>query len=332
MDYQPDRSLELAAAPDSSALGAEPADFTSAETASGRPPALLSRLNLVAPENDLKPLWRHRLAYFPLLFIPWLIFYEFAVWLGPQPGAFETFLPGEVHWPIWQWTELLYVSPYVLVTLAPLIAPTNRGLRRMFIAAWMATIFVGLLFLIVPAIAPFRPFHPHGLLGQMMLSDRALDRNNGAASFPSFHVVWSFLGAMVWAERMPRWRIPWIVWAAAVSASCVLTGMHSFIDILGGSVVFLWVYNYQRVGQWLVQRGALGKESAAASFTHRRRSRLLATLAFAAVLGITLSGLAYGTWFLANLRGASSQPAIPALTTLPPGLQATETSHPPASH
>ncbi len=199
---------------------------------------------LVPPDNDAIPGFLRRLSFFPLVYIPWLILYESIVYLGPQPHSFQTFLPGEIHWPIWQWTEILYVSPYFLVTIAPFILTTNRILRRFMISAWLMTAFIDFIFLTIPAIAPFRPFHPHGILGQMMLEDRFADRNNGTAAFPSFHVVWSFLGALAWSSRMPRLKWAWLIWAAAVSASCVFTGMHALLDVIAGFLVFLAAYNY----------------------------------------------------------------------------------------
>lgn len=220
---------------------------------------------LVAPDDDRSPALVHRLVVFPLLFIPWLVLYESVVYRGPAPGAFETYLPGEIRWPIWQWMELLYVSPYVLVTLAPLLATTNRVLRRFVVAGLIATAIVLTIFITVPAFAPPRPFQPTGLLGQLMLLDRFVDRNNGAAAFPSFHVVWSFLGAAVFAKRWPKSAPAWWAWASAVSASCVLTGMHSLADVVAGFVVFLATYHYVAAVTWLTQRRVATPRSTLAS-------------------------------------------------------------------
>jgi membrane-associated phospholipid phosphatase len=198
----------------------------------------------ILPADDTAPpnMW-HRLLVFPLLFVPWLVMYEWVVYRGPAPGALRSYLPGEVQWPIWQWMEVLYFSPYVLVALAPLCAPTNRVLRRFIVAGGIATVLVFLMFLTLPVIAPPRPFQPSGILGQMMLYERAMDLNNGTAAFPSFHVVWAFLGAAVFAARWPRARFASWLWAALVAASCVLTGMHSLLDIVAGFAVFLLVYS-----------------------------------------------------------------------------------------
>jgi membrane-associated phospholipid phosphatase len=184
-----------------------------------------------------------------MLFIPWLILYEYVVYRGPQPGAFSTYLPGELHWPIWQWTEVLYLSPYVLVTLVPLVTQKNRVLRRFTVAGLLATALVMGIFLTVPALAVPRPFEPQGWLGEMMMTDRMLDLNNGTAACPSFHVVWALLGGAAYAALFPRWR--WVCWgwSAAVGASCVFTGMHSLIDVLLGGAVFALTYNYAALWQ-----------------------------------------------------------------------------------
>jgi membrane-associated phospholipid phosphatase len=209
----------------------------------------------MAPDDDHPPTRWARGVVFVLVFIPWLVLYEWVVYRGPRSAAFQTFLPGEMNWPIWPWMEVFYVSPYLLVPLVPLVVRTNRVLRRFVIAALCATALVQFIFLTVPAIAPPRPFTPSGLLGQMMLIDRRLDRNNGTAAFPSFHVVWAFLGASVFVQCLPcgfsRLRAACWIWAIGVAASCVFTGMHSVADVVAGFATFLLVYHYKGVGEWL---------------------------------------------------------------------------------
>jgi membrane-associated phospholipid phosphatase len=202
--------------------------------------------------DDAPPSWLARLIVFPVLFIPWLVVYEWVVYRGPAAGAFQTYLPGEWRWPVWQWMEVLYVSPYLLVTLAPLIARTRGVLRRFLAAGLIATVLVTLIFVTLPAYAPPRPFEPSGVLGRMMLWDRRMDLNNGAAAFPSFHVVWSFLGAAVFAKRWPRIAPLCWIWATGVSASCVFTGMHSLLDVVAGFLVYLLTYHF--AAQRLLQR------------------------------------------------------------------------------
>ena len=64
-----------------------------------------------AGDNSLPSAW-HRLLVFPLLFVPWLVMYEWVVY------ALACYLPDEVHWPIWQWTEVSATS-YWLTGLFP---------------------------------------------------------------------------------------------------------------------------------------------------------------------------------------------------------------------
>ena len=205
------------------------------------------RLSCIAPDDNRHPQMKHRFWVFPLVFIPWLLIYEFVVYRGPSSAAFTTYLPGEWGWPIWQPMELFYVSAYILVTLAPFLAPTNRILRQFTIAGLLSIVLGNLIFLTVPAIAPPRPFQPFGLFGRMMVTDRNLDLNNGTAAFPSFHVVWSFIGAAVFVQRWPRIRFVFWSWATLVSASCILTGMHSLADVAAGFLLFVTIHNYPSI-------------------------------------------------------------------------------------
>ena len=84
-----------------------------------------------------------------------------------------------------------------------------------------------------------------GILGAMMRLDRDLDLNNGTAAFPSFHAFWAFLGASVFAVRWPRWRHLARAWATGVSLSCVFTGMHGALDIVGGFALYLLAWFHQ---------------------------------------------------------------------------------------
>ena len=201
----------------------------------------------IAPDNEQAPTFASRLPAFPLVFVPWLILYESVLHLGPLPGAFAGYLPGEVHWPIWQWMQPVYASAYVLVPLVPLVVTTNHLLRRFVLAGMVATVIGHLMFLAIPVIAPPRPFEPHGVLGMWMLQERRMDLNNGTGAFPSFHVIWAFLGASALAVEFPRLRQLLFLWAGAVSVSCVFTGMHAAVDILAGFVIYLLAWSHPQI-------------------------------------------------------------------------------------
>ena len=214
----------------------------------GRPGMMQRFLNLfIAPGDNAPPKKCFRLWIFPLVFIPWLLLYEFVVYRGPAPRTFSTYLPGELGWPIWQPMEVFYDSAYLLVTLAPFVAPTNAALRRFAISGLLSIIIGNMIFLTIPAIALPRPFQPSGWFGWLMVMDRNLDLNNGTAAFPSFHVVWSFLGAVVFIQRWPRLRLVCWTWAVLVSASCILTGMHSLADVVAGFLLFLAINSHPNI-------------------------------------------------------------------------------------
>jgi prolipoprotein diacylglyceryltransferase len=202
--------------------------------------AAVTRPLLHLPENELTaPAWNDRLSVYVLVLLPWLILYEAVVWMGIPTDAVVASLPFEQDLPVYEWTEVFYASTYVVVLLAPFVARTKRDLREFSIQALMATGLLVLLFLVVPLIALPRPFTPHGGLGRLLALERRYD--SPAAAFPSFHVVWAFLAARVYARRLPSLRALGWTWAALVSISCITTGMHAVVDVLSGFIVFLLV-------------------------------------------------------------------------------------------
>ena len=203
----------------------------------------------VPPPDDAPPTAADRISVYVLLLIPWLILYEGAVTLGVPPDAVSGYLPFEERWPVIVWAELAYAATYPFVILAPLIARRNADLRRFVLQGALATAIIVLCFLVAPLIAPPRPFTSHGPLGAMLAFERAND--TPAAAFPSFHVLWALLAAALYAESIPRWRAAW--WGAAflIAASCLATGMHSIVDVIAGTLVFVFVRHATDIWQTL---------------------------------------------------------------------------------
>src|SRR5437762_13200177 len=54
-----------------------------------------SQFSCIAPDDNRPPKIKYRLLVLPLVFIPWLLLYEFVVYRGPASSAFTTYLPGE---------------------------------------------------------------------------------------------------------------------------------------------------------------------------------------------------------------------------------------------
>jgi hypothetical protein len=159
--------------------------------------------------------------------------------LGIPPDAVEAYLPFERGWPVFEWTEAVYGSVYVLVVGAVFAANTRTALRRFAVTGLIATAGVTLVYLTVPLIAPPRPFEPQTILGRALMGERAMSHT--VAAFPAFHVIWSLIAAEAWASRgRPTAVLVW-AWAILISLSCITTGMHAIADVVAAIAVFLLV-------------------------------------------------------------------------------------------
>ncbi len=178
------------------------------------------------------PRGRERLACYSFVLLPWLITYEAIVVLRTPPNGVVTLLPFERHLPVLEWTEVFYASTYIVTGLVPLFAKTGSDLRTFCVRGLGAMAVAFPLYLIAPMTSPFRPFTVHTILGRLLSWERIPD--SPALAFPSFHVIWAVLAAEVFARRWPRVRWLCVCWALLVAVSCVTTGQHGILDVLGG--------------------------------------------------------------------------------------------------
>jgi len=77
----------------------------------------------------------------------------------------------------------------------------------------------------------------------------ALERQHDqpVTAFPSFHVVWAWLAAVLYVSRWPRLRWFWWMFFAAQAASCVTTGMHAAADVIAGLGVLALVVHREAI-------------------------------------------------------------------------------------
>lgn len=196
-------------------------------------------VRLCSDGSDPPDFWE-RLSVYPLLFLPWLILYEAIGYV--QPGdVVETYFGFERSWPVMVWGEVPYLLTYPYAMLAPLVAGTRSVLRRFALAGMAATVIGSLAYVALPLVAPPRAFEGGGLLGDMLRLERVTELN-GYASCPSFHVAWAFLATWVYVQRWPSLRWAWWLLALIMAASCVMTGMHSLIDIPAGILLAALAY------------------------------------------------------------------------------------------
>ena len=192
-----------------------------------------------------------RLRFYLFVLLPWLALYEVVLAIGMPPDAISGMSRFEQRLPVLEWSQIIYASTYILTLLAPVFAKTRSDLRSYSVRAWWTMLVAYPAFLLIPLIAPKRPFTPHTLPGRVLLWERTLD--SPVAAFPSFHVIWAMLAAEVFARRWPRLKGLFYGWAILVAASCVTTSQHSILDVLGGAATVALVVHGPQL--WAAVRG-----------------------------------------------------------------------------
>jgi protein-S-isoprenylcysteine O-methyltransferase Ste14 len=195
---------------------------------------------LFPPDDEIPPTILERLRCYLTVLLPWLLLYEATAALGIRSDAIVAYLPFESRLPVWQWTEIFYGSVYLVVMLVPLLVRTRHEMRRFSSRALFSMLLVFPLYLVVPLIAPRRPFESVGAFGWLLNFERAHD--SPAAAFPSYHVIWACLAAAALGTNRGSRRLG-TVWALLVAASCISTGMHALADVFSAFVV-VWIVEH----------------------------------------------------------------------------------------
>ena len=198
------------------------------------------------------PTFYDRLSVYFLVLLPWLILYTTTPAIPRPPDAFAGYLPFERHWSVWQWTELLYGSTYLMILLVPLLAKTQRDLRLFARAGLASMAIIFPIYLVVPIVAPARAFTATNALGHLLLIERRYDAH-GASAFPSYHVFWVLLAAIILARRGKFWRYAGPLWAILIAASCLATGQHALIDVLAAAMILPIVLLLPAIYRWAVR-------------------------------------------------------------------------------
>jgi protein-S-isoprenylcysteine O-methyltransferase Ste14 len=248
----------------------------------------------------------HRLSVFLLVLLPWTLAYEAVYRIGVPPDAVEAYLPFERQWPVLVWTEVAYASVYLFVGLVPLLVRRSDVLRRFAVNGLLATALVTFIYLVVPVVAPPRPFEGGGLLGRMLALERTMSHT--VAAFPSFHVIWTLLAADAWSASHRRLApLTWL-WAVVISVSCITTGMHALADVVVAVPVWMAVRGHARLWGW-ARRSA---EWVANSWWEWRLGgvRVLGYAVYAGLAG----GL--GFWIMVTLAGPAQLGGAVALAGL----------------
>ena len=171
----------------------------------------------------LRPLAERTAAYATTV-VPWAVLYEAFAHVA-LPEARDAHLAFEARWPVWSWTEPLYVLPYALVALAPAVARTRSTCPR-----------------VRPSCAgrdrdrPVSGPRPSLRFGAASVRARGAPRGPSHAgapmavtpcALPSFRVIWAFLAVEAWSPVTARGRVAGWAVASLVAVSCLTTGMDS---------------------------------------------------------------------------------------------------------
>ena len=163
---------------------------------------------IIPTPGSQPPRGRSRIFAYTCLLVPWMFLYEAVVMLGEPRDVIRTHFLFENSFPVIEWTELIYVTPYLITCLVPLLVRT-RDQMRLFMQRGLVTMgAVYPLYLAVPLVSPHRAFTPQTWLGKLLTAERKLD--GSGAAFPSYHVLWSLIAPDVLIELWPRgkWLCP----------------------------------------------------------------------------------------------------------------------------
>jgi hypothetical protein len=214
----------------------------------------MTRVQLLPPGDDAPLTTWERVRFILVVLLPWLGLYEFTAHLGLPGTAFQFAFEDQL--PIYPWTAPVYQSIYAVAVAAPWIARTRRDLRQLTVSAWLAMAVVFPIYWTMPSSAPRRPLEVTNWLTRILHWER--NTYPPTEAFPSFHVLW-----VIFLARL--FRPVWLgaVYAAAVTVSCITTGMHYIPDVVASVAMapFLaapeWVRD-RLWGAWMRTRQVLG--------------------------------------------------------------------------
>ena len=206
------------------------------------------------PDAATPPRWWHRAAVYVLLLGPWLTAHRGVgqLWQG-RPG-WNSYLGFENEWEPEPAAAGLYASAFVWVAVAPLVAPSQRALRRFLREGWVGAGLTLWLHLVLPLQAAPRPGGAAlpAVLGGLLPSDSAA----AWGAVPSGFVFWVLLAAPLYAHRLPSTIV--FPLAVILSTSAILAGRNSVAGVVAGAAIFLgvsrlevWWHHLLRATEWV---------------------------------------------------------------------------------
>lgn len=134
--------------------------------------------------------------------------------------------------PFAPWTGWIYILVFVL-PLAPCLLVRNDHDVKMICRSFLAlTTVTAVFFFLYPTIYPRPDMTVSGFVDWPLAVVRLLDTPKNC--FPSQHVAVAFLSAFFIRRFSPKWSVPALLLAVAISISTLTTKQHYFWDVLSG--------------------------------------------------------------------------------------------------
>jgi len=185
---------------------------------------------------------------------PWVLTYAVFSQMPAPGGAFkELRMPWEFRLPHPYWAIWVYSAGYAIAPAGVLLAPSYDLLRRCVRSAWAGTAIGFIVMLTMPAKAALLTLDTQGASMWLMQLDRRFDAD--WLALPSFHIFWSVLAALALFSRGRVFGCVGATFAAGVAISCVLSGSHALVDVVGGCILALLCWNLDAVWKYIVRAG-----------------------------------------------------------------------------
>jgi membrane-associated phospholipid phosphatase len=198
----------------------------------------------------------NQILTFLIVFIPYVILYKLKISLGISINFIDTRLDIEKKIQVLEFMNFFYILIYPTLSILPFLLLKDSTIKEFKVIS-LINIFLGMIVLFsFPFICSQLEFIPTNILGELLMFERNVDSCN--AAFPSFHVIWSLIGAYFYNKIFPAFRILIKTFFYLIIISTIFVGMHSIADIICSIVIynfsFVIINYFNRNNQYLKNR------------------------------------------------------------------------------
>jgi membrane-associated phospholipid phosphatase len=183
----------------------------------------------------------YKLKIFFLYIAIYHVFYVLPNLFPLSPPSFLHFFDFEKSIPLVPWSFLVYLSIYVNIVLTIYLMNEIEIFHSYARAVLILFTVCGSFFLIFPTAYP-RPPYPsvqNWLVSfGMNLVGKGDSPNN---CFPSLHISYALVNWWWMRKLLPKYGLLFFCWALAIMITTLTTKQHYFVDVIGGTLVFLFV-------------------------------------------------------------------------------------------